>query len=70
MDRLSSQSKSMPVSVAAGYSATGTWTSPKLIAPFQMLRGIDASLNRAHAERPPSRPVGHRECAQSRETGP
>jgi len=40
MLRLSSQSKSMPWRVVAGTSATGMCTSPKLTAPFQIVRGM------------------------------
>src|SRR5256885_1285926 len=40
MVRLSSQSKSMPVSLVAECSATGMCTRPKLIAPFHKVRGL------------------------------
>src|SRR6478736_3593379 len=40
MVRLSSQSKSMPISCDAAYSPTGTCTRPKLMAPFQMTLGM------------------------------
>ncbi len=44
MLRLSSQSKSMPLSRVAEYSATGMWTRPKLIAPFHRTRGAGADV--------------------------
>ncbi|KPX00297.1 hypothetical protein ALO79_200199 [Pseudomonas syringae pv. castaneae] len=40
MLRLSSQSKSTPWDDVAETSATGMWTSPKLIAPFQIARAM------------------------------
>jgi hypothetical protein len=38
--RLSNQSKSTPWEAVADTSATGMWTSPKLIAPFQIARAM------------------------------
>src|ERR1700743_1340448 len=49
--RLSSQSKSMSSSCEAGYSATGTWTRPKAIAPFQIERGMASPPARTGAQR-------------------
>ena len=42
MLRLSSQSKSTPLSRVAEYSATGMCTRPKLMAPFHSTRGAGA----------------------------
>jgi hypothetical protein len=44
MLRLSSQSKSTPWDEVADTSATGMCTKPKLIAPFQIARGMSVFL--------------------------
>jgi len=52
IERLSSQSKSMPVSEDAGYTATGMCTRPKVMAPFQIARGMATSVGDADERRP------------------
>jgi hypothetical protein len=47
MLRLSSQPKSTPLVVEAEYSATGTCTKPKLMAPSQMVR-LEVGLTVSH----------------------
>jgi len=45
MLRSSSQSKSTPCEEVAEATATGIWTKPKLIAPFQIARAMTTSAD-------------------------